>query len=109
MMKKSRPGVQLTVLSAEERRDDLLELIFNETTTAGVRISGMERKILDRNVEKVDTLYGAISVKVFTSKGRIVTIAPEYEECREIARKRGVPLKLVYDEAKKEGLALMKK
>ena len=109
MMKKSRPGVQLTVLSAEDKKDILMDLLFNETTTAGVRMITMERKILERRMERVQTLYGPVSIKVFTSNGNITTITPEYEECREIAIQRGVPLKQVYDAAKKEAFSLLKK
>ncbi|OHD72161.1 MAG: TIGR00299 family protein [Spirochaetes bacterium RBG_16_49_21] len=109
IMKKSRPGVQLTVLSEHGREDALLEIIFNETTTAGVRISSQERKTLDRSIQRIQTGYGPVSVKVFTSGGRVVTVAPEYEECRGIALERGLPLKQVYDEVKKEALSLFKK
>jgi pyridinium-3,5-bisthiocarboxylic acid mononucleotide nickel chelatase len=109
IMKKSRPGVKLTVLSMEENRDRLMDLIFKETTTAGVRISSMERKVLERSVRQVETQYGAIGVKILISEGSIITVSPEYEDCRAIAQKQGVPLKRVYEAAKKEALSLINK
>ncbi|OHD63499.1 MAG: TIGR00299 family protein [Spirochaetes bacterium RBG_13_51_14] len=101
MMKKSRPGVKLTVLAGAAARDALADIIFSETTTGGIRFSVMERIILDREVRRIHTRYGEISVKVFTSAGRVVTVSPEYEDCKRIARTMDVPLKQVYDEAKK--------
>lgn len=101
IMKKSRPGVLLTVIAREETREDIARIIFEETTTAGIRYAPMERMILDREMKKISTRYGEISVKVLSRVGRVVTVSPEYEECRSIAHSLGIPLKQVYDEAKK--------
>jgi pyridinium-3,5-bisthiocarboxylic acid mononucleotide nickel chelatase len=109
IMKKSRPGVMLTVLCREESRDTLSRIIFEETTTAGLRYNRMERMVLDREGRRVMTPFGEIGVKVMTSAGRIITMSPEYEECRRIARANNVPLKQVYDEARKAAGSLMKK
>ncbi len=101
IMKKGRPGTQLTVLAREEQRDLLTGMVFAETTTAGIRISRIERAILDREMRPVSTRFGEITVKILSRGGRVVTVSPEYEECRKIAKVRMVPLKTVYDEAKK--------
>ncbi len=101
IMKKTRPGTLLTALAREEARDKITKIIFEETTTAGIRYHKMERVVLDRETRHVTTRYGEIAVKVLTDNGHIVTVSPEYEECRRIAKARGVPLKLVYEEAKK--------
>jgi len=101
IMKKTRPGVQLTVLAREEIRDEITGIIFDETTTAGIRISRMDRVMLDREIRTINTRYGEVSVKFLYSGGRVVTVSPEYEDCRRIAKSKGVPLKAVYDEAKK--------
>jgi hypothetical protein len=101
MMKKTRPGVQLTVLAREESRDEITGIIFDETTTAGIRISRMDRVMLDREIRIINTRYGEVDVKFLSSGGRVVTVSPEYEDCRRIAKAKGVPLKTVYDEAKK--------
>ena len=108
IMKKSRPGVQLTVLAREDKRDELTEIIFNETTTAGIRINKMERMALEREIRRIGTRFGEVSVKLLYSGGRVVTASPEYEDCRRIAKAEGVPLKEVYDEAKKMAGSLKK-
>ena len=99
-MKKNRPGTMLSVLTTEEKVDDMLSIIFNEMATLGVRIHRSERKKLPREVMAVTTGFGEIKVKVGRLGGRIKNIAPEYESCKEIAEKQGVPLKDVYDAAR---------
>lgn len=101
MMKKGRPGTLLTVLAREEKREELANLLFAETTTAGIRVGRFERVVCDREMRRVNTPFGEIGVKVLSRRGRVMTVSPEYEECRRIAKDRGVPLKQVYDEAKK--------
>lgn len=103
-MKKERPGVTLTVLSSLKNKDRLIDRIFSETTTLGVRTYLVKREKLDRSKRKVKTRYGIVSVKVGRSGRTIKNIAPEYEECARLAGKKGVPLKLVYDEAKASAL-----
>jgi len=95
------------VLAREERREALAEIIFAETTTAGIRAARLERTVLDREMRRVTTRFGEITVKVLSRGGRVVSVSPEYEECRRIAKERQVPLKEVYDEAKKTAAALM--
>lgn len=109
IMKKSRPGVVLTVLCREESRDALSRIIFEETTTAGIRYGRMERVVLDRELRRVRTPFGEIGVKVLTGAGRVITVSPEYEECARVARERNIPLKQVYDEARKAADAIVKK
>ncbi len=105
VMKKSRPGTLLCVLATREKLDDLCRIIFAETTTAGVRISHHTRYILDRRFETAKTKYGQIQVKLLIDNDNIVTIAPEYEDCRKAALASNVPLYHVYDEA----LAIVRK
>jgi len=109
IMKKSRPGALLTVICRDDAREALARIIFEETTTAGIRYRRMERTVLDRETRRVSTPWGEIAVKVLAAAGRVVTVSPEYEECRRIARERGVPLKQVYDEARKAADAMLKK
>ncbi len=94
-MKKSRPGVLLTVLVRSEDRDRMVELIFRETTTLGVRWSSTRRFVLHRDLEKLDTEWGAVRVKVARWHDRVVNIWPEYDDLREIAERRNLPLKHV--------------
>lgn len=99
-MKKTRPGVLLTVLAKENLLDELAKTIMRQTTTSGVRYYRADRKILDRFVRTVKTKYGPIRVKFNSGPDKIRTVSPEYEDCRKIAEKAGVPLKVVFEEAR---------
>jgi pyridinium-3,5-bisthiocarboxylic acid mononucleotide nickel chelatase len=95
-MKKGRPGLMLTALVPVDRRDAAIATILDETTTIGVRFDPVERRVLDRAIATVDTVYGPIAIKVARDGARIVNAAPEFEDCREAATRAGVPLKVVY-------------
>ncbi len=95
IMKKSRPGVLLTVLSPPALADRLSELILKETTTIGLRSYSASRRVLHRREATVETPYGAVRIKVVLL-GDSRRYTPEYEDCREAARKTGVPLADVY-------------
>jgi len=105
-MKKGRPGVLLTVLVGNEKKEAMLEVIFAESTTIGMRAHEIERHCLDRVSKKVKTPYGQISVKVAARHGRVVNVQPEFEDCRAAADKKGVPLKDVIDAAREAGRRL---
>src|SRR5487761_83249 len=94
-MKKNRPGLELTVLCAPEHVERLAGIIFEQTTTLGLRIQEARRIILERETVSVETPYGAVCVKVARRKGRVMNAAPEYEDCQRIARESSVPLKEV--------------
>jgi hypothetical protein len=100
-MKKNRPGVVLGVIARPEDRERLASLIFAETSTLGLRIHMAERRVEARRVVPVETRYGAVRVKVSASGA----FAPEYEDCRKLARETGVPLKEIMNEA---GLAYLR-
>ncbi len=108
VMKKSRPGILLNVLTTAEAKDDLMETIFRETTTSGIRISEMKRKRLERESRTINTKFGEIDVKVMSSGDRVVTISPEYEDCKRVSRDLNIPLKDVYDEARREAGKILK-
>ncbi len=96
VMKKGRPGHQLSILASEERRQSLLELLVEETTTLGIRESAVERTALKRHFEALDTPWGAVRIKIGEWKGRIVTAMPEFEDCRAIAAGAKVSIKDVH-------------
>ena len=100
-MKKQRPGVLLTVLCSEDQREALLEIIFTESTTFGVREYPVSRSTLERELIPVETPYGTVNVKVGRWKGRVVTRAPEYEDCVAAAKANDAPVKVVYEVAVK--------
>ena len=94
-MKKNRPGVLLSLLCRPEDQARMAQLIFQETTTLGIRKSSSSRWLLDREVKKIDTRYGPVRVKIGRFRGRIVNILPEYEDLKSIAEKEELPLKVV--------------
>jgi hypothetical protein len=98
-MKKNRPGVLLTVIAPEAAVSDVCRVVLSETTSLGVRYRVMYRTCLGREVAMIRTRFGRIRVKLGRLDGRIVTRAPEYEDCRRAALKCRVPLKQVYEEA----------
>ena len=73
----------------------LAQLIFAETSTLGLRIHSAERRVEERHVIEVETVFGKIHVKI-SGHG---TFAPEYEDCRALARKHSIPLKQVMQAA----------
>jgi len=101
IMKKGRPGVALSVLCAYSDIERNLDMIFEESSTFGVRIDTVERHCLERCVEKVKTPYGMIRVKVGHRHGRNITVSPEYEDCRRAAREHGVTLGAVFEAARR--------
>jgi pyridinium-3,5-bisthiocarboxylic acid mononucleotide nickel chelatase len=73
----------------------LVDLVFRETTTIGVRTYEARRKTLDRESVPVETPFGAVRVKISRMNGSILNATPEYEDCQRIAAERGIPLKQV--------------
>ncbi len=98
-MKKSRPGMLLTVLCRTEDSQRLTKLILAETTTLGVRIRRETRAALARRHMSVSTKWGEVRMKLANLNGSISNYAPEYEDCSRIAKEQKVPLKTVMQEA----------
>jgi pyridinium-3,5-bisthiocarboxylic acid mononucleotide nickel chelatase len=94
-MKKNRPGIGLTVVAPLEYREAVLEVLFAESTTLGVRLLEMERVAVNRWQETIETPYGPLQVKVAEIGGRR-RVLPEYEACRALALKHKLPLLEVY-------------
>lgn len=99
-MKKNRPGVLLSVLCDRDLKEAVMEMLFNETTTLGVRSYAVARRALERKMVTVQTAYGPIDVKVGSLNGRVVNAMPEFDQCREAASRAGVALKEVEDAAR---------
>jgi uncharacterized protein (TIGR00299 family) protein len=94
-MKKNRPGVRLTVIAPPAAREALLEKLFTDSTTLGVRLMEVERVAARRRQETISTPYGPLTVKV-TEYGNRRRVMPEYEACRKMAQEHGLPLMEVY-------------
>ncbi|MFM6278529.1 MAG: nickel pincer cofactor biosynthesis protein LarC, partial [Dolichospermum sp.] len=99
-MKKSRPGILLTVICYPDKLDNCEAVLFRETSTLGIRRTTEKRSILPREIQKVETIYGTISVKVaWGGKGTekvITNVQPEYEHCAILARQNNIPWREIH-------------
>jgi uncharacterized protein (TIGR00299 family) protein len=100
-MKKNRPGIILQVIAPPEKREELIALIFRETTTLGVRFFSAERRVQTRDWLEVTTAHGVIRIKTAPDG-----FAPEYEDARRLAVETGVPLKEILAAAAHEYLKI---
>jgi uncharacterized protein (TIGR00299 family) protein len=100
IMKKGRPGVLLTVLCGEDRKEDIIDLLFKETTTIGVRFYEVARRVLKREIRRVKTESGTMRVKVSKRLDGTPKFSPEYEDCKRIAEQHKIPLIEVMKRAK---------
>jgi uncharacterized protein (TIGR00299 family) protein len=99
-MKKGRSGVALTVLCRPDLAATLREIVFRETTTIGLRWRVEHKMALTRAFTEVQTPWGAVRIKTARlANGEMANAAPEYEDCRKLAREHGVPLKRVMQAA----------
>jgi hypothetical protein len=94
-MKKNRPGLTISILCDPGKSDALSQLLFEQTTTIGVRIYEARRKVLEREKVTVETPYGAVQVKVARHEGKVVNTAPEFADCQRLAVEKSLPLKQV--------------
>ena len=95
-MKKSRPGILIQVMGSPHQRDDLMEILFRETTTLGVRFRYNQRKTLKGEVIELDSPWGTLTAKQVLRPDGSRAVLPEYEACRRIAEQKGLPLKDIY-------------
>lgn len=98
LMKKNRPAVKLSVLTANDKRERISKILLTETSTFGVRYFEVNRRTLDREIKTVKTPYGPVKVKIGSLDGSVLKISPEYDDCKKIARKEKLAVKEVYDE-----------
>jgi len=102
IMKKSRPAVKLSVLCSPDNETEINEILLRETSTIGVRKYPVEKTMLDRKTELIQTKYGEIRVKSAYYHGKCIKSKPEYDDCNKLARENKVPISIVYREAGKE-------
>lgn len=99
-MKKNRPAVTLSVMCESKRASEFAEIIFMETTTLGIRSHRVDRSKIPRKMDRIVLPEGNIRVKVGVSKEGSINLSPEYDDCAEVAKKSGKPIKEIYDAAK---------
>jgi pyridinium-3,5-bisthiocarboxylic acid mononucleotide nickel chelatase len=93
VMKKNRLGTKLTLLASVDKMDALIEAVFRETTSIGVRYFPVGRRVLEREFQTVRVGGETIGIKVAALGGRPVNVQPEYEDLLKVARKTKRPLK----------------
>ena len=94
-MKKNRPGLLVTILCEPENVARLIDLVFRETTTIGVRTHEVRRKTLEQGICARGDGVRRMRVKLSRMNGSLLNATPEYEDCQRIAAERSVPLKQV--------------
>ena len=93
LMKKGRPGHLLAVMSPPDLVAKLTDHVLRHSTTLGVRMSAVRRVVAARRLIEVRTEFGVAAAKVKELEGRPVDVAPEYEDCRRLARETGADLR----------------
>lgn len=93
IMKKGRPATKLSLLVDRKQQDAVLEVLFTETSTLGVRYYPVERETAERCFATVELPWGQVAVKIGSYRGQVCNIAPEYEDCLRLARQQHIPLK----------------
>lgn len=100
-MKKDRTGVRLSVIAEPVATKDVLDILFRETTTLGVRIAPLRRETLDRETKSVQVDGHDVRIKLGTHDGDVVTVSPEYEDAAAAARATGKPLREIFEAARR--------
>jgi uncharacterized protein (TIGR00299 family) protein len=106
-MKKGRPALLVSAIGPASARDRLSETMIEQSTTLGVRIQPITRIKAARRIETIVTRWGDVRVKLRGWNGRVIDIAPEYDDCAAIARREDLPLRQVWNEAHRIGEAFV--
>ncbi len=99
IMKRSRPGIILTVLTKISARDTIIHTLFHDTTTLGVRVYDVCRHVLPRRMDKVQLPEGPVQIKIADLGNGKQKMMPEYRDCYAIAKKTGKPVREVIQHA----------
>ena len=92
-MKKNRPGTLMTIVAGPGDRETMIEMVFRESTTIGVRYQELSRECLDREMVTVDTPLGAVRFKVARRNGQVFNAQPEFDDLAKLSHERGIPIK----------------
>jgi uncharacterized protein (TIGR00299 family) protein len=101
LMKKGRMACKLSVLAPEEKEEEVIRVLFEETNTLGARLTRQQRRILRRKEITVETEFGEAKVKIGYLEKKAITVSPEYEDCARLAAETSTPLKQVFEAAKR--------
>jgi hypothetical protein len=103
-MKKNRPGTLLSVICKSDAVGSLADILMQETTTIGLRWRVDNRIMAAREIRRIDTVHGPVAVKLARSRGRIINLTPEYDDCKRLALEKGLPLKKIIDDVRAAAL-----
>lgn len=98
IMKKGRPAIMISVICEEHQIGAIREILFNESTTIGMRIFPFTKETLQREFEEIDTRFGRVVIKKSFFNGRLVSVKPEADRCAAIAAETGLPMKQIIQE-----------
>ncbi|HIU64230.1 MAG TPA: nickel pincer cofactor biosynthesis protein LarC [Candidatus Avacidaminococcus intestinavium] len=99
IMKKGRPAQKISLLSSKENLEVLLEYLFNETSSLGIRYYPVTRSVATRKFVTVKLDGEPIRLKIGERHGKVINLAPEYEDCKQVAQKKQLSLKSVMQKA----------
>lgn len=99
-MKKNRPGTLVSVICLPDAVGSVSDILFQETTTIGLRWRTENRIVARRQIRRIETRHGTVRVKLAESRGRVVNMTPEYDDCKRVALEKRLPLKQVMDDVK---------
>lgn len=97
-MKKNRPGTRIEILCKEDVLETVMDLVFTQSTTTGIRYHRANRAVIHREAVTVETRFGSVGAKSITGIHGETRLIPEFENCRKIAEARGIPLRDVYEQ-----------
>lgn len=98
IMKKGRPAIKLSILTNKKREAEVLDVLFRESTTIGLRKFEIEKIFMPRKYEKIQTKYGEITIKKAMKDGQVIKYKAEYEECKKIAFEKNISISEIYKE-----------
>jgi uncharacterized protein (TIGR00299 family) protein len=108
LMKKNRPATLITVICPSDKLPSISEFLLRETTTLGLRWRREERAKAQREIRIFRTKYGKMRFKLARWEGKVVNFSPEYEDCKRLSLEKGIPIKEIFEEARKEAAAVRK-
>ena len=98
LMKKSRPGIKISVLCGKTQIEDMKEILLTETTSLGLRVNQVEKTFLERKSFLLETRWGKVRIKSSFYNGKLIHQKPEYDDCKKISLEKGMTMEKVFRE-----------
>ncbi len=100
-MKKHRPAITVSVLCDTSRLEQVQHAMFTHSSTIGLRFHPLRRRKLARSIHTVETQWGPVRMKIATEGNKLYSVSPEYDDCKQIAKRLDIPMSRVYSEAQR--------